>query len=389
MAVNSERRALYPGSFDPPTNGHKWVMEKVSDDYDTGIVAIGHNPEKAGRFPLSEREEMLEEIAQEYPNLIITRFHGLYQADFAEMQGANVIVRGMRSADYNFENDISQVNRTINPKIETTFKIPPNELQQVSSSMVMGMVGFEGWEQPVRLMVPATVFDRIEHRQKMIDKDKLGKKWNNLHSRLSANGDSKSQFEKLYSTYQEPQRAYHAIPHIKTCLDELSLVESEIENPDAVELAIWFHDSVYESSIPQNSDNPEKRDDEGQSAELARKAIVEEMGLSQDLANTVTDLILATKHSGNALTMDEKYMVDIDLAILGRSSRLFDEYETKIRQEYNWVHEDVFRDGRAKILETFLPPARPNIYQTPFFQERYERQAKNNLERSIANLQIP
>ncbi len=386
MARATERNALYPGSFDPPTNGHKWVMEKVSEDFDNGIVAVGHNPEKPGRFPLNERLEMLGEIAADYPNLIVSSFHGLFQADFAEMVGANVIVRGIRNADYNFENDISQINRRINPTVETVFRIPPNELQQVSSSMVMGLVGFEGWESQVKLMVPTTVFDRIEKKQKEKDKNNLERKWTDLHSRLGATGDAKIQFEDLYTRYEENHRFYHVISHIKTSLNELELVKDQVDDYDALELAIWFHDAIYESNIPRTTKESVTYDDEANSATLAHDVITKDMGLSQGFSDKVARLIIATKHSGIEETKDEQYMVDIDLAIFGRPSRLFNEYEEKIREEYAWVEEDLFRNRRAEVLESFLSPQRPTIYKTQFFQERYEEQARKNLQRSITNL---
>lgn len=74
MSNQVERIALYPGSFDPPTNGHQWVMEQVDGQYEKGYVAIGINPIKNGRFSLPERKEMLEEIAHAYPHLSVTSF---------------------------------------------------------------------------------------------------------------------------------------------------------------------------------------------------------------------------------------------------------------------------------------------------------------------------
>ena len=96
-------------------------MERVAE-YDKGYVAIGINPDKKGRFSLSEREEMLKEMARAHPNLSVTSFNGLYQVDFAEMLGAKYIIRGARnSTDFGYESDIHHVNRSINPKIETVF----------------------------------------------------------------------------------------------------------------------------------------------------------------------------------------------------------------------------------------------------------------------------
>lgn len=388
--ADTERKALYPGSFDPPTNGHRWVMDRMSDDFDQGLVAVGYNPDKTGRFPVHEREEMLREMTALYSNLAVTSFKGLYQADFAEMMGAQTIVRGIRSTDYGFENDISQVNRVINPDIETVFRIPPSELQHISSSMIMGLVGFEGWQQQVKAMVPDVVFDRIERRQTDKEKSDLAGRWVSLTCRLGTGGDTRVQFEDLYTRYTEAHRYYHGISHISMSLDELDLVRDKLDDPEAVGLALWFHDAIYEANLPNDpAVAPSIRDDEGNSAEFARHTIITTMGLSAELADKVANLILATKHMREVATTDAKYMVDIDLAIFGRSARLYDEYETKIRQEYAWVDEAYFREKRAAILASFLPPSRDSVYQTPFFKDRYAVQARRNLEKAIENLKSP
>jgi predicted metal-dependent HD superfamily phosphohydrolase len=95
-------------------------------------------------------------------------------------------------------------------------------------------------------------------------------------------------------------------------------------------------------------------------------------------------LILATKHQESTASGDEALLVDIDLSILGRDPVVFDRYEQSIRQEYRWVPEVAFREGRARILESFLN--RPAVYRTALFAQRYEAQARENLSRSIRQL---
>jgi predicted metal-dependent HD superfamily phosphohydrolase len=102
----------------------------------------------------------------------------------------------------------------------------------------------------------------------------------------------------------------------------------------------------------------------------------------------VETLILATRHAAIPTEPDAHLLVDIDLSILGRPPREFDAYEAKIRQEYAWVSDDAFRQGRRAILELFL--GRRSIYQTAFFREQFEAQARENLTRSMISLsQIP
>jgi pantetheine-phosphate adenylyltransferase len=380
MSGEIERKALYPGSFDPPTNGHKWVIEKVAGQFDKGYVAVGFNPEKKGRFSVPEREEMLKEIVAAYRNLSVTSFNWLLQVDFAEMLGANYIVRGARnSSDFGFESDIGHLNRTINPNIETIFLTPPNELLQVRSSVVMGLVGFEGWEDVVRNMVPESVMKRLELIQQEKDKEFLRGRFRNLCLKFSADRNCSEVFNDLYLRYQEPHRSYHRPSHIKICLNELEPVREFAQDPNALEFALFYHDAVYDSAKGDLGS-----DDEGKSADLAEKDITQKLGLSCEFARRVAALILATKHRDIPLESDHKLIADIDLAIFGRSARLFDIYERQIREEYSWVSWEEFASARKRILQRFLDRG---VYLTPFFVERYERQATLNLKRSIDSLQ--
>jgi len=137
-----------------------------------------------------------------------------------------------------------------------------------------------------------------------------------------------------------------------------------------VELALWFHDAVYD---PKASDNEE------QSAVLARQCL--QAASRSDIAQAVDDLVMVTKFHDTEAGTDSAVMVDVDLSILGQSEPRFAEYEWGIRAEYEWVPQEVFNAKRAEILEKFLNRAR--IYSTPHFFDKYERQARRNLEQSI------
>lgn len=379
--TEQERRALYPGSFDPPTNGHKWVMEQITDQFDKGYVSVGFNPEKPGRFPVSERVAMLEQVASQYPNIIVNSFLGLLQADFAEMVGAKYIVRGTRNAnDFAAESDIRHVNTTINPQLEMVIYVPPKELLQVSSSMVMGLVGLEGWETEVAKMVPEPVLRRVEAFQQEKDRQFLKGKFKALCERTDAKGNFNAVFEDIYTRYSQNHRSYHNTSHLKMCLNELELVKHSAQDLQALEFALFYHDAVYNSS---KEDLMQHGDDEGESAELAITHLTKKLELPLEFAQRVASLILVTKHLSIPLEKDHQMMVDIDLAILGRSSRLFDLYEQKVRQEYYWVPWEKYSELRIQILQGLLSR---RIYSTSFFIDRYGEQAKRNLQRSIQQL---
>jgi len=141
-----------------------------------------------------------------------------------------------------------------------------------------------------------------------------------------------------------------------------------------VELALWFHDAVYD---PKAADNEER------SAALAERCLLEG-GIPDALTETVAKLVMATKHHEVNASADAGLMVDVDLSILGREEKRFSEYEQQIRQEYEWVPDAVFTLKRAEILKKFH--SRDRIYTTEWFYNKYERQARTNLSASINHL---
>ena len=138
-----------------------------------------------------------------------------------------------------------------------------------------------------------------------------------------------------------------------------------------VEVALWFHDAVCDTRSHRN---------ELLSAEWAEL----ELDTNHSVAAQVRELILATKHDAIPSTPDAQLLADIDLSILGAPRERFLEYETQVRQEYEWVPDEVFRRERVKILQRFLD--RPSIYSTAFFRERLEDAARENVADSICRL---
>ena len=198
--------------------------------------------------------------------------------------------------------------------------------------------------------------------------------WLALWQRLGAQGDAGAVYNDLVTRYSEPHRAYHTLAHIGYCLNEFEQARHLAINPDAVELALWYHDAIYDTKA---------KDSEERSAalvvEMARNTL-----LPDTLGQSVANLIMATKHTSAPADLDVQLLVDIDLSILGQSEEKFDEYERQIRKEYDWVYEDQFVAGRSAILKSFLD--RPNIYTTQAFRDKYEAQARRNIIRSLAQL---
>lgn len=181
-------------------------------------------------------------------------------------------------------------------------------------------------------------------------------------------------FEPLRRAYLEPHRHYHNLHHVAECLREWQAVRASCRDADAVLAAVLFHDCVYD---------PTRHDNEERSAEVASRGL-RALGYPQSFLDTVSGLILATRHAAVPADPDGQTLVDIDLSILGKPREEFDAYERAIRLEYAQVPDDAFRAGRARILRGFL--ARPSVYSTPHFREHYEQPARANLLRSLERL---
>lgn len=144
--------------------------------------------------------------------------------------------------------------------------------------------------------------------------------------------------------------------------------------PIQVELAIWFHDAVYDTHAADN---------EERSAEWAQSWL-KQANAPNALLSSVRQLVIATKSHDVKLHPDAPLLVDIDLTILGQPPERFWRYEKQIRAEYSWVEPAIFATKRSEILERFL--ARPRIYSSDLFFNRLEAQARENLRASIQRL---
>jgi predicted metal-dependent HD superfamily phosphohydrolase len=199
-------------------------------------------------------------------------------------------------------------------------------------------------------------------------------RWTKLWREIGAKEDGLAVYRELVSLYSQPHRHYHNLLHVAEGLNEFDATRKLARQPLTVELAIWFHDAVYDTHAANN---------EEQSAELAQKRIADAKA-GGELCASVFALVMATKTHDPALHPDAPLMVDIDLSILGKLEERFWVYEAQIRREYDWVPEATFATKRAEILERFL--RRKRIYSTDQFFDRYEKQARRNLHASIQKL---
>jgi predicted metal-dependent HD superfamily phosphohydrolase len=194
--------------------------------------------------------------------------------------------------------------------------------------------------------------------------------WLRLSSQVGIVGDPVDWHGRLVKAYSEPQRAYHSLQHLTECLCVFDEVKGFMQQPDLIEVALWFHDAVYD---------PKRGDNEALSAEMAVAAIT-----GQTIASEVERLIMLTKSHQPGSGPDDAWIIDIDLSIFAQPRDRVLEYERQIREEYQWVPEEVYREKRCEILRGFLE--RERIYHTHWAAERYEKPAREGLHQLLAQL---
>ena len=185
---------------------------------------------------------------------------------------------------------------------------------------------------------------------------------------------------ELSALYAAEDRHYHGMAHIKALLGLLEEYRSSFSDPEAIEAVIWFHDAIYDSRA---------KDNEARSADLARDKLAGITGAERldRIALTIEATATHTvpRIEPETARRDAALLLDMDLSILGTAPETFDAYEAAVRREYAWVEEPLWVAGRGNVLKTFLE--REHIFHTEIFRSRFERQARENLRRSIDALE--
>ena len=162
MANTPKRVAIYPGSFDPLTNGHVDIIERGARIFDVIVVAILVNAEKSPLFSKQERVAIVKEVFKGRPNVEVDTFDGLL-VDYAARRQAQVIVRGLRAvSDFEVEFQMALMNRRLDPKIETVFMMPAEQYSYISSRLIKEVFSLGG---RVHGLVPDSVEQRLREKQ--------------------------------------------------------------------------------------------------------------------------------------------------------------------------------------------------------------------------------
>lgn len=181
-------------------------------------------------------------------------------------------------------------------------------------------------------------------------------------------------FARLVEQYGERHRAYHNTAHILDCLNQLDLSPVPASDRKEVELAIWFHDVIYD---------PYGKENEHKSAREAELFIFDNVA-DDELGKRISTLIMATLHQAPPINSAESWIMDIDISILGRDEASYQHYAEQVKQEYRFVPGFLYRKKRVEILRAFLQ--RPTLYFTPHYQSSHEAQARKNIQAEIERL---
>ncbi len=179
-------------------------------------------------------------------------------------------------------------------------------------------------------------------------------------------------WHELETAYNAPGRHYHTLRHIEQMHAALDEVKEACADLEAIQLAIFYHDIVYDA---------QRKDNEAQSAMVAHKRVT---ALGFKDADKVAALILATQKHERSDDKDTNYLLDIDLNILGAAWPQYQEYAQQVREEYRMYPDAVYKPGRVQVLRHFLNAA--YIFKTDYFYHKLEAQARINLQNEIARL---
>ena len=136
--------AMYPGTFDPLTLGHEEIIDRAANLFDHLLISVANDSLKSTMFELDDRLKLVEIISSRYPNVTVSSYNG-FTIDFAKSNNINIVLRGTRnSSDFNYESQISQMNSTMENKIESLFFIASDPFKSITSSLVRQIINLKG-----------------------------------------------------------------------------------------------------------------------------------------------------------------------------------------------------------------------------------------------------
>lgn len=396
--------AVYVGSFDPFTLGHLDVVKSATKmRFPKFYIAIGINPEKKHpMFSVEERMAMIEReldrdvrpYLREGQEIIVTSYEGL-TVDFMRTVGSSFCVRGVRgTADIELEGNLAAANRGLYADAlrgagatftQAYFVTADPALRHVSSSFARAVCLDEGRDIALLDYVSADVAAKMiakRERKKIMSKtyriptpeelESLESTWKKF---VPDSDEADRVYEDLITKYSEPHRAYHNVGHLIELFECFLEYEDKLENPQAVALALFFHDVIYDVPLSDNED---------QSAEYARNALAK-LNIAPPIISRVTNLIEMTKtHQVMGEDLDASFMLDMDMAVLGITPEQYARYYQAIELEYctHFMRDEYTRE-RIQYLTSIQ---QGSFFLTDDFKKRYSGQARKNIAGELLQL---
>jgi pantetheine-phosphate adenylyltransferase len=344
--------------------------------FDKIYVAVGVNPEKRNTFSLEKRISMIQNAFPGEDRIKVVSFEKEFLVNFCAQNSIDIMIRGIRNVqDFEYEQQLLYINERINSSIQSVYIIPPSEYAGLSSSMIKGLVGFSEWQFAVKDLIPEGNLSFI------MNAAFAGKELDSFLRRHVSEVFYDEVKDLIYSNYNATGRYYHTIQHVNEMLANLqggTLIDGDKSIPtDALSWAVVFHDFVY---------NPTSVTNEEDSATQWENFCDKYLSYSGEFKHRVSELIMVTKtHTDDNLDFEKKFMIDLDLMILGADTNRFNEYERQIRYEYSFVGDGVYKLGRIDWIKKFL--SRNRLFMTDIYQEEYETKARENLNKLVIALE--
>ncbi|RRQ46560.1 hypothetical protein DTW91_04865 [Chryseobacterium sp. SC28] len=181
-------------------------------------------------------------------------------------------------------------------------------------------------------------------------------------------------WKEIEKNYSQKSRKYHNLSHLENMILELENVKKEISDYNVMLFSVFYHDIIYKATA---------KDNEEKSAEIA-KTRLEKLNISDDRISKIYNQILATKSHKRSDDSDTNFLLDADLAILGKDWKVYENYIHQIRKEYAIYPDFLYNSGRKKALTHFLEF--DEIFKTNYFKEKYEKIARENIQKEISML---
>lgn len=179
---------------------------------------------------------------------------------------------------------------------------------------------------------------------------------------------------EIENNYSGKSRHYHNLQHLENMFEAIDAVRNQIEKFDNISFSIFYHDVIYDATSKLN---------EEKSADVAKKRL-ESLGVNNNDIQQVYEQIVATKSHQKSENKDTNFLLDADLSVLGKSNEVYSEYTKQIRKEYSIYPDFRYKPGRKKVLQHFL--GLENIFKTEYFKNKYETQARENIEFELKSL---